>query len=604
MIQAMFYFEMLHAGRRRRGFFLRWIYAAFLLVQIAPLFFLSKLAWARLLSGLNVHAFFESLLTQHYVLLTLLTPAMVGGTLTEEKTRGTLQHLLTTRLRAGEIILGKILAHTYQLALLSLVGLPLFCLFGGLAGDASFAPAVIVSSLALVFGIAGLSILFSVWCRTTRDALLCVYLLIAIAAWLIPFLAGTSWGSGLPSLHPLHVFSLDDVPARWRRLGEFLLGWVLVGLVCVLAASWRLRRTYRRQLQIQQRPAARWWRASHGRVRGNPVLWREQKVEGIAPLQSMRRQPRWLGVAAVLAASAGTLGGLLVVFLSAVPAVPGGAPVTARLWAMICAGAWAEVCAAFAPVAAEAFFWHGLAALLLLTLVVAIRASGSISGEKEKGTWEALLLTPLTTQKIIAGKHRGIFWASVPYVAAHGAVTLPLALVLDLGAATWAVLWLVVMVLAIILGGALGLWCSARAASSWRGLVSTLALFYLGWLLFFLPVTFLLVIFKGAIELGLRFIGLFTDTSVLVAQIGSSSVSSWALCLAMAAAFWCLTHRLLAAAVARVGRNDREGGFDYYYLYRDYFRRKQEEKWESPRIETDVTAIAHTEKEPTRGPIP
>jgi len=26
-------------------------------------------------------------------------------------------------------------------------------------------------------------------------------------------------------------------------------------------------------------------------------------------------------------------------------------------------------------------------------------------------------------------------------------------------------------------------------------------------------------------------------------------------------------------------------GFDYYSLYSDYFRRKQEEKWESPRLD-------------------
>src|SRR5438045_2223997 len=129
MIAAVFRFEMLQAARRQRGFFLRWIYAAFLLVQIAPLFFLSKLAWARLLMGFDVYGFFEGILTQHYVLLTLLTPAMVGGAITQEKTRGTLQYLLTTQLRPGEIILGKMVVHAYQLTILSLVGLPLFCLF-------------------------------------------------------------------------------------------------------------------------------------------------------------------------------------------------------------------------------------------------------------------------------------------------------------------------------------------------------------------------------------------------------------------------------------------------------------------------------------------
>src|SRR5438132_13367740 len=108
MIAALFRFEMLQAARHQRGFFLRWLYAAFVLVQIAPLFFLSKLGWTRLLMGFDVYSFFEGMLAQHYVLLTLLVPVMVSGAITEEKTRGTLQYLLTTRLRPGEIITSKL----------------------------------------------------------------------------------------------------------------------------------------------------------------------------------------------------------------------------------------------------------------------------------------------------------------------------------------------------------------------------------------------------------------------------------------------------------------------------------------------------------------
>ena len=147
--------------------------------------------------------------------------------------RGTLQHLLTAHIRPGEIILGKILAHLVQLMLLSLVGLPLFCFFGALAGDITFAPALIVTSLGLVFGIASLSILFSVWCRTTRDALLCMYALIGTAVLLVPLLATTSWGPWLGALNPLRVLALDDVSLRGEHLGAFLLGWLSLGFLCV-----------------------------------------------------------------------------------------------------------------------------------------------------------------------------------------------------------------------------------------------------------------------------------------------------------------------------------------------------------------------------------
>src|SRR5438874_2114919 len=91
VVFALFQVEMLLAGRRRRGHFLRWLYLAFLLAQVAPLFSLSRFGWERFLTGLDVYAFFEGFLTQHYVLLALLTPALAGGTITEEKTRGTLE---------------------------------------------------------------------------------------------------------------------------------------------------------------------------------------------------------------------------------------------------------------------------------------------------------------------------------------------------------------------------------------------------------------------------------------------------------------------------------------------------------------------------------
>ena len=135
--------------------------------------------------------------------------------------------------------------------------------------------------------------------------------------------------------------------------------------------------------------------------------------------------------------------------------------------------------------AGDAFFWQGLAALLVLTLMAAIRASGSITEEKEKGTWLALMVTPLSTEEIIAGKMRGIFSDCIPYVAAHAYVTLLLAMFLGYWAMIWAFLWVAVMVLAVGLCGALGLWCSARATSSWRSLLTTLPLCYFGGILLF-----------------------------------------------------------------------------------------------------------------------
>ncbi len=577
MTGAVFQFEILKSGRRQRGYFLRWTYAVFLLVQIVPIFFLSQSAWNQLLTGLNLYSLFERFLVQHFVFLTILIPLLTCGAITEEKIRGTLQYLLTANLRPLEIILGKMLAQLYQIGLLTLVGLPLFCFFAGLAGDATFPVTAVVTSLALAFGIAGLGMLLSVWCRSTRDALLCMYLLMGLAFMLLSVFAAAPLGARLATFHPLRVLALDDPAQRWHYLGEFLLGWLSVGMIGLLLASWRLRKAYRRQLQIRRPIRSRWWTGTPGRVRGNPILWREQKVEGIAPVEFLRRFPRWLGMANVMLVSAGALSFLLVDFL----------PAADNPWAMIREGEWRKLHSALQEVGADALYWQGLATLFVVTLVVGVRSSGAITGEKEKGTWQAILLTPMSTEKIIAGKHWGIFWACVPYLLAHAVVVVPVGLILGFEATAWAVLLIGVMILAIILGGAVGLWCSARAVSSWRSCLTTLAIFYSGWIFFFVPISIILFVLKGILEGILWIIGRFEDTTGALMAVNSASVVPLSICVGLALAFWALTHHLIAAAVARVGQNDRakEMEFDFHFQSRDYFRGLERQQWETLRGE-------------------
>jgi ABC-type transport system involved in multi-copper enzyme maturation permease subunit len=570
MIPDIFQFEMLRAQRRQSGLFLRWIYAAFLLMQIAPVFFLSQEGWRQLVTGFGIFHFLENFVFQHFLILLLLAPAMAGGAITEEKSRGTLQYLLTAHFQPWEIILGKVLANAYQLALLALVGLPLFCFLGGLAGDALFPLMVLFCSLVFLMGLTSLCMLVSVLCRTTRDALLTLYLVIGATLFIMSVLAATRFGAWLASLNPLRVLLPEDISLRWRQLGSFVLAWSVLGGSCVLWASWRMRRAFRRQLQFISPKPGRWWPGRRRPVRGNPVLWREQQVEGIAPLEGLRRLPRWLGMLAVMAGSALVLCYFSIQFC----------PATVKLWALVKQGDWQALQVALEPIAGNTFFFQGLTVLLVATLVVAIRASSAITAEKEKGTWLALMLTPMTAKRIISGKHWGIFWACLPYLAAHALAVLPLSLLLGYEAMVWAVLWSAFLVPAVILASAVGLWVSARAASSWRSLMSTLALFYLGWALFFLPTTCMLYVFKGMLALFVILVGAFVDTRAARSFVDAFSVESCALGVGVTVAYLFFTSRLLAGAVQRLGRNDRamEMQFDYYYLYREYYRRKLEEQ--------------------------
>jgi ABC-type transport system involved in multi-copper enzyme maturation permease subunit len=571
MIAAVFHLELLRAGRRGRGYFLRWIYAAFLLAQIARMLSLN-FSWDGLFTVVDLHAFIESFVLQHYVLIALLTPAIVCGAITEEKTHGTLQHLLTARVDPGEIIVGKLLFHMFQLGFWLLAALPVLCFFAGLARDVTFPVAVIATSLALAFGISGLSVLLSAWCRTTRDALLCVYLLLGAGVLLVPPLASTIWW--FRWLNPMRILSFHDLALRWPRQGEFLLPWLYLGFFSALVASARLRQTYLRQLHASGSIKARWWMTQHGPVRGNPVLWREVQAARMAPLALFRRMPRGLGVLLVMVASAATLG-----FLLTVPFELGS-----HAWRMIIQGQWSGL-PALVRHAGDVFFLEGLAALLVLTFVVAIRASASITGEKEKATWLALMVTSLTTREIITGKHRGIIWACVPYVAAHAAVTISLALALGFWAMTWAVAGVLLMLLVVILGGALGLWCSSRAASSWRSLVMTLTFFYLA----LVP-----VLLVWASEVILRVINVFPISGLTTSAAGSpSAVRSWAICVGLAAASWFVTRALLASAVARVGRKERwEMGFDDAQPARANEDDQLDSEWGTPPLAEEPAAVS------------
>jgi ABC-type transport system involved in multi-copper enzyme maturation permease subunit len=135
--------------------------------------------------------------------------------------------------------------------------------------------------------------------------------------------------------------------------------------------------------------------------------------------------------------------------------------------------------------AGNLFLVQGIFVMLIATLIVGIRASGAVSGEREKQTWEALLLTPLQTRELVRGKLSGIFGASVPYLVAYAVVALPLSGFGGFLAFFWTALWLGVTALAVYYIGAAGIWCSARSSTSWRSLLGTLGFGYLGGFLIF-----------------------------------------------------------------------------------------------------------------------
>src|SRR5262249_28055812 len=112
------------------------------------------------LSVAHVHV----LAWEQLLLVVLITPGFVAGQITARKTRGTLQHLLTTALRSWEIVLGKLLAQGALLVALLAMTVPLLCfsaLLGGMSAGPMLAHTAGMMLLVLLLGSA--SLLASVW---------------------------------------------------------------------------------------------------------------------------------------------------------------------------------------------------------------------------------------------------------------------------------------------------------------------------------------------------------------------------------------------------------------------------------------------------------
>jgi ABC-type transport system involved in multi-copper enzyme maturation permease subunit len=590
MVGPVLFQELLLGSRRNRLYLLRWCYAGWLLLQLGWLYFSESmmvwLRWQRPMTYGDIAAFSQDylalLVTQHFLLLLLATPTLMAGAITDEKSRGTLQYLLTTELRPWEVLVGKLLARSWVVLSLTLPALPLLCFFGVLGGlDLGRLLALGVATLCVIFGLGGASLLASALCRHTRDAVLALYALGAVlylaARWLHAWLADLTLAAelgettetapgvwrglaallaGFDPLHPLgQGWTADDADLRGRRVLAALAMWGTLGLVCLAAAAWRLRPAYLRYLQSQGRKKPRWWRALRAPLAGEPVRWKERHVEGIAPLAVLRDFPRWLGLLLVALAAAVASGSILLSHLT----VPAG-----QLWESLRGldlDGLIAVLDSITP-AGEEFYWQGFAVMLLAALLLGVRCSGAVTGERERQTWEALLLTPLETRTLIRGKFWGILGAAVPYLAAYAVPALALSALCGWAALFWTALWLAVTCVAAAYAGAAGLWCSVRSSTSWRGMMGTLALTYLGGFVIYAAgssagCVLAMILLLAATLLSPGF-GIGMGGMVLMWQFFRVG-----LCITLAAGFVLTAWRLLVSAEYRVGVLERTKHWKY-----------------------------------------
>jgi ABC-type transport system involved in multi-copper enzyme maturation permease subunit len=603
MVGAVLHQEWLLGSRRNRLYLFRWAYAGWLIVLVCYGYFRYLAEENRRLHTRYVDNplasifpssapevvgqwFAESYVAQQMILLALLTPAFVAGAITDEKRRGTLQYLLTADLEARHILLGKLLGRVAQVVLVAVAGLPLFALLAGFGGVQPMTLlAVAVALLMPLFALASATLLASVWCRQTRDAVLALYVIGTLGGLAVWYFRGP-----LHYLNPLYV--VEPAWGAWRSLDLAELSrrllissacWGMLGGVCLALAVWRLRPAYLSELE-NARPGwvLRWLGGftqppnhlstqppSRVPVQDEPIRWRERHVEGLAPTPGLRRIPQWLGVTAI--AGLTTISSLLILVLSLPPRI--------RIGDLILALARFQPArlAALMPNASDGFLIQGLAVMLLASLVVGIRCSGAVTGERERRTWEALLLTPLSAKEMIRGKLWGILTASYVYLLAYAAPAVVLSVFGGVLSLFWVLLWLAVTVLAMYYIGAAGLWCSTRSKNSWRALLGTLAAGYLGGLALYGITTPFLFIIAFAVSSLLTLVDLQLDT-----QLGGAAMTLFSVkqrvffiltCLGLALIFWLMSRLFLRQALRWVADRERTRHWYDEPIYRRSRRR-------------------------------
>lgn len=404
----VFVFEWLMATRRWQMYALRSLFVAALLCALGLVWWMESEHEARLGKGYLAHIgeqMYYAIIGTQLTMVLLVAPAASAGAICLDKTRGALVHLFVTDLSNSEIILGKLFARLAPVLGLLFCSLPVLCLASFLGGiDLS----ALIGSYVVTIGVAVLccvlALALSVWGSKTHEVLMVTYAIIILALLITPI-----W----EILH--HVTSLTSVPdwlvrsnpywlafAPYSRPGstEWLDYFVFLG-VCLCAslilivlsigcvrraAAWQAGRgtpTRKQKESGQNERRRRWFGPS---LDGNPVLWLEWH---------RKRSARGMRAVWQLYAVIGTLLSLVAVYQ--VLQSPG------------------TVRSSFIP------FLNGFLVAIGL-LLIGVAAVTALAEERNHGSLDVLLTTPLSTSSIVWGKWWGCY-RTVPLLAILPAMT-------------------------------------------------------------------------------------------------------------------------------------------------------------------------------------
>jgi ABC-type transport system involved in multi-copper enzyme maturation permease subunit len=509
----LFLYEIIRETRRSRYFLLR-IYCyvmLFVLTMAALMWSISgtraNMTVAEAAGGAQLIA--GMLLCAHLILVTLMVPVYVGGAVSEDKERRTLEYLMATELGSNEIVLGKLGVRLANLGLMLLTGLPVLALLqlvGGL--DADLVLGGFAATLAYTFGLACLGMFNSVRARRTRDAIMRTFFMLVgylIGSWAFlgfmhflvelwyprPIGIPRAFSPGAPPGQPYWIADVLDYleyvgsgnPFLITRFLEssviagktlaqafvsvlvaFVAFHLLVGLAFLALAMLSFRKVFQQEQEIIT-PVVPEQKVRRSRNIGNhPLLWKELWIEGASKRGCLR----------IMVTGVVVLGSFIPawqisqaepqpIFAPASVNGPMTVPDQLKLFRERQKVEYTD----YAMVVSDII-------LCLFLLQVAVQASSSFSRERERQTLDSLLSCPVTPAQVMLAKWGGallsirlgwIWLAAVWWIGArHGNVPvltfvfLMCAWLVYAGSIAW-----------------LGQWFSIVARSSTRALIFTLA---------------------------------------------------------------------------------------------------------------------------------
>lgn len=429
LLGPVLFYDMVRTARRHRYFFIRMLYAGFLFFILAYMVLITWLTEQEF--RVRQHAviaetFFMVFMLVQLILVVVLTPAYVAGSIADEKDRKTIEFMLATDLRNREIVFSKLLSRLGNMSLLLITGLPILSILQFIGGvDPDLMLAGFAAIALTMLGIGSLSILLSTLFKRPRDAISLTYLVMisygALATCGFALQVVSFWGMGIPIWFGDGAWTIGDVMRMLNagnpiiaifQLGQAIggrgrgsLSTVLPGLleqyawfhltVAAIAVTWsivRLRTISLAQTTAGTTAKVRWWQRLRPAVSDSPMLWKEVFIEGQIKLNWLI----WCAIAVLVFLTLGT--GFWVL----------GYNIYEEFWQGVPRGRWGWRHQTFTEVVAEQMnvWWRitGTFVGTLLVLVAGVRAATTVTSERERDTFDALITTPMSAEGMLFAK--------------------------------------------------------------------------------------------------------------------------------------------------------------------------------------------------------